>query len=128
MKIGLNCPFCPVGGDAGSCSCISQGKRAYIVVCLAQRFGLACPHSLRDATGCCASHYVDSIVHFTRTTQMTSAWLSFVLWSSLKIVGVHHFFDALVQLPCNILFPYQKSKKHAPKGSCFLLFGGDAGS
>ena len=26
-------------GDAGSCSCISQGKSAYIVVCLAQRFG-----------------------------------------------------------------------------------------
>ena len=38
-KNGLFCPFCPFGGDAGSCSCISQGKSAYIVVCLAQRFG-----------------------------------------------------------------------------------------
>ena len=67
-------------------------------------------------------------LHFARQKCLYRCMPCSTLRSSLKMMGDHHFFNALVQLPCNILFPYQKSKKHAPKGSCFLLCGGDAGS
>ena len=49
-----------------------------------------------------------------------------MLRSSLKMMGDHHFLNALVQLSAT-QFSSIKSKKHAPKGSCFLLFGGDEG-
>ena len=104
----------------GSCSCVSQGKSADIVVCLAQRFGLACPHSLRDATNCCATHYVgaSSTSHNHIKYECLCGLCS---WSSLKMMGDHHFFYALVQLPATYFPSYkQKSKRH--KFACIFVW------
>ena len=105
----------------GSCSCVSQGKSACLVVCLAQRFGLACPHSLRDATNCCATHYVGA--SSTSHNHIKYECLcGFCSWSSLKMVGVHHFLNALVQLPATYYVRIKKAKTRAIRFVfCFLV-------
>ena len=62
-------------------------------------------------------------LHFARQECLSCCMPCSMLRSSLKMVGVHHFLNALVQLPCNILFPYQKSKNTSHKVRV-LLFGG----
>ena len=61
-------------------------------------------------------------MHFARQECLYRCMPCSMLRSSLKMVGVHHFLNALVQLPCNILFPYQKSKNTSHKGSCFAFW------
>ena len=110
----------------GSCSCISQGKSACLVVCLAQCFGLACPHSLRDATNCCATHYVgaSSTSHNHIKYECLCGLCS---WSSWQTIHWIVCFSLLFNSPQHTMF-VSKKQKHEPFWLVFLLFGGDAGS